>query len=92
MVRTSAVAHQGVYVADWERGEDSRAEALFYDIHHSRLVAAGSSRPSWWDHRAVQSDKGHNGRLCGALYNSAFDVVSLQAWGALCDREPLVTE
>ncbi|GAB4819533.1 hypothetical protein N2152v2_006579 [Parachlorella kessleri] len=66
---------QTINPSEWERGEDSRAEALFYDIRYNRLVTAGSSRPSWWDHRAVQSDKGHNGRLCSALYNSAFDVV-----------------
>ncbi len=62
--------------ADWLRGENSCPEAMCYDTHRNRLLTA-ANRPAMWDHRAKQSDKGHSGRLCSALYNNAFHVVGL---------------
>lgn len=67
--------HPTPTLAEWERQEDARPEALFYDAQREQLLTA-AARPTMWEHRAVRSTHGHRGRLCAALYNSAFHVVS----------------
>ncbi|KAG1667639.1 hypothetical protein FOA52_004666 [Chlamydomonas sp. UWO 241] len=70
---------------DWMKREEARPHCLMYDSIHKRVVTA-MQKPHVWCHKMVAEDRtGHMESVCGALYNSVFDViVSADESGTVC--------